>query len=258
MQGSFYYPTTPSGMNSSGDASVVSGDVAPTVAGILLDGVYYWKAAGDNGPHNITVYKVSNQAVIGTGLFSGETASGWQTFTFGTPIALPTGDTYRVAVSSPTAHAYGGSFGSGGGTLNGANMPGTTYYLSGSTSGFPSSSYSGWQCVDVLLDGLLPTQLRASQDLAEVWLSAAALRASQTEAEVWTSDVPPLRISQVLGEVWVENNPPTNIHASQTLAEVWITSTAAVQLRASQLLAEVWVESPPKMSPRRPISSQVV
>jgi hypothetical protein len=241
--GAFYYPTVPTGMSAGAGASVVSCDVTPQIAGITLNAVYYWKDTSDTGTHTITVYRTSDQSVVSSpGAFTGETASGWQTFTYGTPLAVPVGFTYRIAVSSPVSHVYGGSFGSAGVALNGASISGTTYYLSGATSGYPNSGFGGFQCVDALMGGLTGTQLKASQDLAETWVASA----------------PALCVSQSTAEVWVQNQPPTDLRASQDLAEVWVTDSGPpTQLRVSQVLAEVWIPGPAPSQPLR-ISAQVI
>jgi hypothetical protein len=246
--------------NSNGTPNTVVGYTFTPGYNGNLNGLYFYKFAGDTGAHTAFCWLESNQSLVGSVLFSGETASGWQYQAFSSPLALTGHTNYRVAVSHAAggwAYDYSGYhlpmvLGSVMSTGNGG------WYGNGSQTNYPNSSSGDYYGIDVQFDGpvIIPA-LRASQDLAEVWLSAAALRASQVEAEVWTTDKAPVRISQVFGEVWAENQPPTAIRASQVFAETW-TTDKPVQVIVSQLFAEVWMAAKPKTSPRRPISSQVV
>jgi hypothetical protein len=82
------------------DSSVELGmRVTPTADGTIT-GVSFYKAVGDTGTHTGTLWSATGQ-VLATGTFTGESASGWQTLTFGTPVAVTAGTTYIVSFYSP-------------------------------------------------------------------------------------------------------------------------------------------------------------
>jgi hypothetical protein len=228
--------------------SVGAGTVVPSncgmeftcsIGGCNLVGVAFWKVATDTGSHVAQVYRVSDQALLGSVTFSGETASGWQTANLGTPIPLTANTPYRMAISRNVAWAYmniGSGFSSGV-----LSAPSSDYYTL-SLSGFPGSSNGFHTFVtDVLVDGVPPTQARVSQVAAEAW-----------EANL----VPKLYASQIATEVWENGLVPREL-ISQVTAETWIRN--GTFLITSQALAEVWVEVPPQPTARRlNIASQVV
>ncbi|MFC5285850.1 DUF4082 domain-containing protein [Actinokineospora guangxiensis] len=61
-----------------------------------VTGVRFYKAAGDPGTHTGRVWSAAG-ALLGTVDFTGETASGWQTATFSSPIAVTAGQAYVVS-----------------------------------------------------------------------------------------------------------------------------------------------------------------
>ncbi len=76
---------------------------ASTVAG-TVDGVRFYKAPGNTGTHTGYLYRVSDQALLGTVTFTGESAAGWQTAMFDTPIAIAADTDYMVAYRAPAGH----------------------------------------------------------------------------------------------------------------------------------------------------------
>lgn len=243
--GSFYYPTPPSGVSNQVNGPWnLACEVAVTGAGGNLLGVRFWKIAADTGVHTATVYRTSDQAVLGQQAFVGESASGWQSLTLTTPIALPAG-TYRVAVNHTTVN-YGGITPGIAAASGSYALSSTGWALSGAGTGYPTSAFSWGFLVDLIVDGLPLTEARASQIAAEGWVTAAtpAARVSQTAAEAWVS-----RLATAKDAVVV----------SQAAAEAWTTlaTTALSKLVVSQVLAEVWTPSVPAPSYRlRGLSSQ--
>ena len=57
--------------------------VKPTVNG-QVTGIRFYKGTGNTGTHTGTLWSAGG-AVLATGTFSGESASGWQSLTFSTP-----------------------------------------------------------------------------------------------------------------------------------------------------------------------------
>lgn len=113
-----------------------------------ITGVKFYKGAQNTGTHTGSLYTSTGQ-VLATGTFTNETASGWQTLTFATPVAVTAGQTY-VASYTTTVGFYSGD--SGYFTKTAVNSPPLSSPLtSGSTpngvyhvgSGFPTDSYNG-------------------------------------------------------------------------------------------------------------------
>lgn len=71
-----------------------------------LCGVRFFKDAADTGTHTGTLWSVTGTQ-LATGTFSGETASGWQTLMFSSPVAITSGTQYVVSTHSPSGWVYG-------------------------------------------------------------------------------------------------------------------------------------------------------
>jgi hypothetical protein len=120
---------------------------SPSVNGTIT-GVKFYKGPQNTGTHTGTLWSTGGVA-LATGTYTGETASGWQTLTFTTPVAVTAGTTYiasyttttgfyssdngyfnRTAVNSPPLSA----------TANVAGSPNGVYAVG---SGFPTNSFGG-------------------------------------------------------------------------------------------------------------------
>ncbi|MEU5696788.1 DUF4082 domain-containing protein, partial [Actinosynnema sp. NPDC020468] len=119
----------------------------PSVNGSIT-GVKFYKGAGNTGTHTGTVWSNDGQS-LKTGTFTGETASGWQTLTFATPLAVTAGTTYVASYTVPNGH-YSVNFGYYGGytvTSGPLSSPATDELsrngLFTSGTGFPTNSYQG-------------------------------------------------------------------------------------------------------------------
>jgi Domain of unknown function (DUF4082) len=113
-----------------------------------VTGVRFYKASTNTGTHVGSLW-ASDGTLLREATFSGETASGWQTVTFSTPVAVTAGTTYVVSYLAPNGHysVTGGAFASGpfsnpplqaldtGSSANGV-------YRYSATSAFPSSSFN--------------------------------------------------------------------------------------------------------------------
>ena len=225
--GAIWYPGIPPGAytNSAGGTAVLGHDVTPSVAGVSITGVYFYKAATNTGTHVATVYNATTQANLGSATFTGETASGWQ-FVPLTPIALTSGQAYRVTMWIPTSRSWMTGFTGFTGAM--VAMSSTAYSLLGATSGFPTTTAASvWQGIDVQFDGLpAAPPLRTSQAMAETWeVGNPSLATSQATTEVWLGQGLFLVTSQITGETWLYRDPAISV--SQVLAEVWATVQAA-------------------------------
>ena len=70
-----------------------------------VTGVRFYKGAGNTGVHTGSLW-TSNGILLATGTFASETASGWQTLMFTTPVYIYANTTYVVSYHTNTGH-YG-------------------------------------------------------------------------------------------------------------------------------------------------------
>jgi hypothetical protein len=116
-----------------------------------ITGLRFYKAAGNTGTHVGNLWTSDGQ-LLATATFINETASGWQTVLFSTPVAITAGTTYVASYHAnagrySVSHNYFNSAFSSGPLRVEANG-GVFAYGSG---GFPTNSYLGsnyW--IDVL------------------------------------------------------------------------------------------------------------
>ena len=77
----------------------------------FVTGVRFYKGDGNDGPHVGTLWSSDGEA-LATVLFSGETATGWQTASFSSPVPVLAGQTDVVSYTAPAGHyaAESGAF----------------------------------------------------------------------------------------------------------------------------------------------------
>ena len=73
--------------------------VTPTENG-TIDGIRFYKSAANTGTHTGSLWS-STGTRLATATFTNETASGWQTATFGTPVTVTAGTTYVASYWAP-------------------------------------------------------------------------------------------------------------------------------------------------------------
>jgi hypothetical protein len=119
-------------------------DVAGTITGIR-----FYKGAGNNGTHTGSLWS-SSGALLATGTFTNETATGWQVLTFATPVPISANTTYIASYHTNTGLSvdigYFQNHGAGNAPLHalqsgvdGANG----VYIYGPGGMFPSQGSSG-------------------------------------------------------------------------------------------------------------------
>jgi hypothetical protein len=152
--------TTPGGVDSGDPYSVVVGvKVRPSVGG-RIQGVRFYKSSANTGTHTGSLW-TSDGILLATGTFTGETATGWQTLMFATPVPVKPGVTYVASYYAPNGHySYdvGYFFNDPAGqapitALANSTSGGNGVFSYGGASAFPSSSYNAanyW--VDVIFD----------------------------------------------------------------------------------------------------------
>jgi hypothetical protein len=109
-----------------------------------ISGVKFYKGAANVGTHTGTLWSSTGQQ-LATGTFTNETASGWQTLTFATPVPVTAGTTY-VASYTTTGGRYSADTGyfertAVAGPPLAAPAAGNGVYAVG--TGFPTNTFRG-------------------------------------------------------------------------------------------------------------------
>jgi hypothetical protein len=86
----------------SGRATEVGVRFRPMVDG-RITGLRFYKGPGNTGTHTGSLWTTTGQR-LGTLTFGGETATGWQTAAFGSPIAVSAGVVYVASYHTDTGH----------------------------------------------------------------------------------------------------------------------------------------------------------
>ncbi|WP_035880767.1 DUF4082 domain-containing protein, partial [Cryobacterium sp. MLB-32] len=126
----------------SGDSGAVELGVAFTSSQAgSATGIRFFKGTGNNGTHVGHLW-TSGGTQLASVTFTGETATGWQTATLATPIALTAGTTYVVSYFAPQGHySYTSPYFTStktSGPLSASTANGRYFY--GASGGFPTSS----------------------------------------------------------------------------------------------------------------------
>ncbi len=178
-----------------GDGSAVElglkfrSDVSGSIAGVR-----FYKSAANAGTHVGNLWS-SAGTLLASATFTNETASGWQTASFASPVGISANTTYLVSYFAPVGHYAGtqNSFATSGvdnpplhALANGVDGPNGVYRYGGS-SGFPTSSFNAsnyW--VDVVFStGPPPPPPPSTAPGAPASVSASAGNASATVS--WTA-----------------------------------------------------------------------
>jgi hypothetical protein len=130
-----------------------------------VTGVRFYKSAANTGTHIGSLWSASG-SLLASATFTNESASGWQSVTFSSPVAITAGTTYVAGYFDPSGHYSATSSGFNSAFTNSpltalANATSANgVYAYGSASTFPTSSYSAsnyW--VDVLFGPTAPGQV---------------------------------------------------------------------------------------------------
>jgi hypothetical protein len=92
----------------SGDASAVELGIrfSPDTDGYVT-GIRFYKAAANTGTHTGSLWTSSGQ-LLAVGTFTGESAGGWQTLQFSSPVSVTAGTTYVASYYAPNGHYSAG------------------------------------------------------------------------------------------------------------------------------------------------------
>ena len=131
----------------------------------LVAGARFYKAAGNTGTHTATLWSRTGQK-LATATFANETADGWQTVNFSSPVAVKAGTTYVISYHANNGHySVVRNYFSSSREVGPLNTPANAgVFAYGADSAFPNQSYQASNYyVDVLLsntplgDTLAPT-----------------------------------------------------------------------------------------------------
>jgi hypothetical protein len=113
-----------------------------------VTGVRFYKGSNNTGTHTGRLW-TSTGSVLASGTFSGESASGWQTMTFGTPVSVTAGTTYVVSYHAPAGnYSYTSAYFANARNiypltgLAGAGNGGNGVYRYGPAGTFPTYSWN--------------------------------------------------------------------------------------------------------------------
>ena len=179
-------------------ATVDSGDTSGVELGVnftsstsgTVTGIRFYKAATNTGTHVGSLW-TSTGTLLATGTFTNESASGWQTLTFSSPVTITAGTDYVAGYLAPNGHYSYTSSGFSSAATNGpltapatgSVTPGNGVYAYSTTSKFPNNTYQAsnyW--VDVLFQ---PASVQTGPPGAPTAVSAAP---ASSEAQVaWSA-----------------------------------------------------------------------
>jgi methionine-rich copper-binding protein CopC len=115
----------------------------------VVTGIRFYKGAGNGGTHIGNLWSSTGQ-LLATATFTGESASGWQTVTFATPVSITANTQYVASYFAPVGHysADAGYFANAGvdsgplHALSNAAGGGDGLYVYAGSSAFPNNSYN--------------------------------------------------------------------------------------------------------------------
>jgi len=131
-----------------------------------ITGIQFYKAPTNTGTHIGNLWS-SSGTLLGTAVFTNETASGWQKVTFNTPVAIQANTTYVASYHAPNGHySVDREFFKNSGIddppihylANGADGPDAVFSV-GTSSSFPTLTYDAsnyWVAVDFIPSSSMP------------------------------------------------------------------------------------------------------
>ncbi|MCX5054094.1 DUF4082 domain-containing protein [Streptomyces sp. NBC_00474] len=160
-----------------------------------ITGVTFYKGTGNTGTHTGSLWTDGGTLLAG-GTFTNETASGWQTLTFATPVAVTADTPYVVSYHAPHGNyaVDGGYFAAAHQSYPLTATADTTahhngLYRYGSDSAFPNGSYgSANYWVGPVFTAENPSASLASATASEVTAASVAHTADAANALVMTVD----------------------------------------------------------------------
>lgn len=236
-----FWPTsaTPANISGNDGQSVELGMKFSSSAAGSVTGVRFYKATNSTGTHTGTLWS-STGTKLATGTFSGETASGWQTLTFASPVSITAGTTYIVSYHTVQYVWNQNYFGTALVVAPLTAPIGAGLYTYGSTSALPKNAYQNsnyW--VDVLLSPSGPpppppvtiTIAPTSKTLVEggVQQFTATVSNSTNQAVTWATTGGTVGAT---GVFMAGNVPGTFTVTATSVADVTKSASAALTITA--------------------------
>jgi hypothetical protein len=135
---------TPSGAVDAADTSSVNlGIQFQANSNGHITGIRFYKEADNTGTHTGSLW-TSGGALLATGTFTNETASGWQELDFSSPVAITAGTTYVASYLTSTGHYADTQNGLASAVTNGplTALAAGGVYAYGAANTFPSNTYN--------------------------------------------------------------------------------------------------------------------
>jgi hypothetical protein len=133
---------TPAILSDSDTAQVNLGVRFTSSSAGTITGIKYYKGTGDTGTHTGSLWS-STGTLLATATFTNETASGWQTVTFSTPVAITAGTTYVASYHSNGHYTATGNYFTTARVNGPLTAPASNngVYTYGTGNLFPTSTY---------------------------------------------------------------------------------------------------------------------
>jgi VCBS repeat-containing protein len=141
---SLFSTQTPANLNTNDTNPVELGVRFTTSAAGTVTAIKFYKSSQDTGTHTGSLWSSAGTR-LATVTFTNETASGWQTATFSSPVQLTAGQTYTASYHTNVGrYANTGNFFTAATTSGPLTAPATTngVYAYGSNSAFPTNTYN--------------------------------------------------------------------------------------------------------------------
>jgi len=203
-----------------------------TAAEGYITGIRFYKGSSNTGTHVGNLWTATG-SLLGTVNFQNETAEGWQTATFSTPIAVTANTVYVASYFAPGGnYSVDGAYFTNGfdksllHALTEAESGGNGVYSYNGTSAFPTQTYNSanyW--VDVVFNGtagadtVAPTVTGKSPDAGATNVSTSTLVAVTFSEAMLDSSIN-------TSTVFLKN--PSNVVVPATVAYSAVTRTASV------------------------------
>lgn len=178
MSSTLFGGATPVILNADdGNTYVLGTDFVPNVAGTITHARRYFPTTPQSGV-SMGLYRVSDQALLGSINFPDGTSAGWQQQAFSTPIAVTAGVQYQITYFTPSKYtatsAYGFPFTSG--DLTASAAPNGVFNASVPALQFASGNLGGTAVfADVVFEPAGSGTTTVTSDLAVRWRIRAAV-----------------------------------------------------------------------------------